>query len=163
MVTTKLRHYPFLLTSFRLAHRSRIALGVAASVFCAVAWASGESVEPGTYEIIARTAMPHLEENLRYATTRERRCLRGHELSSVFPILHHPSLAGCKLDDESRRGNTIRYLLVCASPQVATGVARLDARPGRVAGILQIKMGGKNMTFAQRIEAVRQGECDPTP
>src|SRR2546429_3745759 len=91
MVTTKLRHHPFLLTSFRLAHRSRIALGVAASVFCAVAWASGESVEPGTYEIIARTAMPHLEENLRYATTRERRCLRGHELSSVFPILHHRS------------------------------------------------------------------------
>jgi len=106
--------------------------------------------------------MPHLEENLRYATTRERRCLRGHELSSVFPILHHPSLVGFKLDDDSRRGNTIRYHLVCASPQVATGVARLVADPGRVVGILEIKMGGKNMTFAQRIEAVRQGECEPT-
>ncbi len=136
---------------------------MAASWLCTAAWALDEAVQPGTYEITVQIVMPHLEENLRYATTRERRCLRGHELSSVFPILHHPSLAGCKLDDESRRGNTIRYLLVCASPQVATGVARLDARPGRVAGILQIKMGGKNMTFAQRIEAVRQGECDPTP
>lgn len=107
--------------------------------------------------------MPNLEENLRYTATRERRCLRNHELAAVFPILRHPSLAGCKLGDESRRGDTIRYLLVCASPQVATGVARLDAGAGRVAGILEIKMGGKNMTFTQRIEAVRQGECDLTP
>ena len=136
-------------------------LRVAASLLCTVAWASGEAVEAGTYEITAEIAMPHLEENLRYATTREHRCLRGDELSSVFPILRHQSLEGCKLGDESQRGNTIRYLLVCASPQVATGVARLDAGPGRVAGVLEIKMGGKNMTFAQRIEAVRQGECEP--
>ena len=136
-------------------------LSVAASLLWTVAWASGEAVEAGSYEITAEIAMPHLEENLRYATTRERRCLHGRELASVFPILHHQSLEGCKLGDESRRGDTIRYLLVCASPQVATGVARLDADPGRVAGVLEIKMGGKNMTFAQRVEAVRQGECEP--
>jgi hypothetical protein len=28
---------------------------------------------------------------------------------------------------------------------------------------LQIKMGGKNMTFSQRIEAKRQGDCDSPP
>jgi hypothetical protein len=107
--------------------------------------------------------MPHLEENLRYATTRERRCLRSHELPWVFPVLHHESLEGCKLGDESQRGGTIRYLLVCQSPQVATGIARLNAAPGRITGILEIKMGGKNMTFSQRIEATRQGECEPAP
>ena len=105
--------------------------------------------------------MPHLEENLRYATTRERRCLRGDEPSAAFPILQHPSLEGCRLDSGRRRGDTTRYRLVCASPQVATGSARLEAGPGRFAGVLEIKMGGKNMTFAQRIEAVRQGECEP--
>ena len=133
---------------------------VAASLLCTVAWASGEAVEPGTYEIITQTAMPHLEENLRYATTRERRCLRSDELPTIFPILQHPSLEGCNLNSERRRGGTIRYRLVCASPQVATGTARLDAGRGRVAGVLEIKMGGKNMTFAQRIAAVRQGECE---
>ena len=105
--------------------------------------------------------MPHLEESLRYATTRERRCLRGDELASIFPILQHPSLEGCKLGGERRRGGTIRYRLVCASPQVASGAARLDEGPGRIAGTLEIKMGGKNMTFAQRVEAVRQGACEP--
>ncbi len=32
------------------------------------------------YEIVTETAMPHLEENLRYATTREQRCLQESEL-----------------------------------------------------------------------------------
>lgn len=107
--------------------------------------------------------MPNLEENLRYATARERRCLRAHEISSVFPVLRHPSLEGCKLAEESRHGDAIRYVLVCASPEVATGAARLDGGPDRVAGVLEVKMGGKNMTFTQRIEAVRRGECEPAP
>jgi uncharacterized protein DUF3617 len=134
-------------------------LAAAASLLCAALWASDEALVPGTYEITARTVMPHLEENLRYATTRERRCLRGEELASVFPILRHHSLEGCKLGAETRSGGTIRYVLACASPQVATGAARLDAAPDRIIGNLEIKMGGKNMTFSQRIDAVRHGDC----
>ena len=97
--------------------------------------------------------MPHLEENLRYATTREQRCLQLDDLDSLFPILRHPALEGCHLND--------RYRLVCANPQVASGTARLDAAGGRIAGILDVKMGGKNMTFSQRVEAVRQRDCEP--
>ena len=134
-------------------------LAAAASLLCAAAWASGEAVAPGTYAITAQTVMPNLEENLRYATTRERRCLSGRDLAYVFPILRHHSLEGCKLVDESRRGSAIRYVLACANAQVATGAARLDAAPGRITGSLEIKMGGKNMTFSQRIEALRQGDC----
>ena len=133
----------------------------AASLLCAAAWASGEAVAPGTYDITAQTVMPNLEENLRYATSRERRCLSGRDLASVFPLLRHYSLEGCKLVDESRRGGTIRYVLACASPQVATGAAHLDAAPGRFTGSLEVKMGGKNMTFSERIDAVRHGDCAP--
>jgi len=117
----------------------------------AAAWASGEAPRPGIYDITARTQMPHLEENLRYATVRERRCLQAHDLATLFPILRHPSLKGCKLG--------IDYALTCASPQVATGSARLDTAPGRISGNLEIKMGGKNMTFSEHIDAVRQGDC----
>lgn len=138
---------------------ARAALGAAGALLCGLAWTAGEG-SPGRYEITARTVMPHLEENLRYATTRELRCLRSDEPSALFPILRHPSLAGCTLGDPSRRGSTVRYSLACASPQVATGSARLDEAPQRITGTLQIKMGGKNMSFAQRIEALRQGECE---
>lgn len=129
-------------------------------LLCAAASASAAAIEPGRYEIVARTEMPHLEESLRYATTRERRCLRRDEPSAVFPILQHPSLEGCALGVARRRGDTVRYSLDCASAEVATGSARLDESPGRIAGVLEVKMGGKNMTFAQRIEAVRQGPCE---
>ncbi len=133
---------------------------MAADLLCSAVWASDEAVRPGTYDITAQTVMPHLEENLRYATTRERRCLRSHDLPSVFPILRHQSLEGCELGDASRHGDTIRYLLVCKNPHVATGAARLDAGPGRITGILEVKMGGKNMTFSQRVDAARQGNCE---
>jgi hypothetical protein len=105
--------------------------------------------------------MPHLEENLRYATTREQRCLQLDEFAALFPILRHPSLEGCHLDDERRHGSSVRYRLVCASPQVASGTARLESAGERIAGILEVRMGGKNMTFSQRSEAVRQGDCMP--
>jgi Protein of unknown function (DUF3617) len=143
-------------TAGRFAARS-----IAASLLCSAACATGYAGPPGLYEITARTVMPHLEENLRYATTREQRCLRLEELAALFPILRHPSLEGCRLDEERRRGSSIRYRLVCASPQVASGTARLDVAGERIAGILEVKMGGKNMTFSQRIEAVRQRDCEP--
>jgi hypothetical protein len=119
-------------------------------VLCSIAWASSLALESGAYDITASTEMPHLEENLRYATVRERRCVR--EPGSLFPILQHPSLEGCRLAGA---------LLVCTSPDVATGSVRLDEAPGRLRAVLEIKMGGKNMTFAQRVEAVRLGECEP--
>jgi hypothetical protein len=134
---------------------------VAAALLCSAAWASDVAVEPGSYEITAQTVMPHLEENLRYATTRERRCVRDDELAAIFPVLHHESLAGCKLGGERRRSGTITYDLVCENPQVATGTARVDAAAGRIAGVLEVKMGGKNMTFSQRIDGTRRGGCEP--
>lgn len=134
---------------------------IAASLLCSAACATSYAGAPGFYEITAQTVMPHLEENLRYATTREQRCLQPDEHAALFPILRHPSLEGCRLGDELRRGSSVRYRLVCASPQVASGTARLDAAGERIAGVLEIKMGGKNMTFSQRIEAVRQRDCEP--
>jgi hypothetical protein len=122
------------------------------AMLCGVAWTNAQAAESGVYDITARTEMPHLEENLRYATTRERRCLRVDDVASLFPVLHHPSLEGCRVVGE---------LLVCSSREVATGTVRMEHAPGRVSGVLEVKMGGKNMTFAQRVEAIRRGACEP--
>jgi hypothetical protein len=122
------------------------------AMLCCNALGTAHGVEPGAYDVTASIEMPHLEENLRYATTRERRCLRADDLAPLFPILQHPSLEGCRLAGD---------LLACASPEVATGAVRLEHARGRVSGVLEVKMGGKNMTFAQRVEAVRRGPCEP--
>ena len=121
------------------------------ALLCSNALGAAPVVEPGAYEVTASIEMPHLEENLRYATTRELRCVHTDEFASFFPILLHPSLDGCRLAGG---------LLVCARPEVASGAVRLEHAPGRVSGVLEVKMGGKNMTFTQRVEALRRGPCD---
>ncbi|MGH8751231.1 MAG: hypothetical protein ACREUV_05960, partial [Burkholderiales bacterium] len=87
---------------------------------------AAETMPSGLYEVTTEIAMPHLEENLRYTTTREKRCLSHQELSTAFPILNHESLKGCRLDNESRLENTVSYLLVCEGGHGTTGTALWD-------------------------------------
>ena len=103
--------------------------------------------------------MPNLEENLRYAITHEKRCLSQQELTSAFPILSHESLRGCKLDKESRHDDTVSYLLICEGGHGTTGTARWYLGAGQIRGTLDVKFGGKNMTFYQRITVKSLGEC----
>jgi len=120
---------------------------------------ASEMFSPGLYEITTETAMPHLEENLRYAITHERRCLRDQQLSSAFPILNHESLKGCKLENESRVQGSVTYLLICDNGHGTTGAAQWHLYANPIRGTLNVKLGGKNMTFFQRIVAKPLGEC----
>jgi len=120
---------------------------------------ASESMPPGLYEVTSETVMPHLEENLRYATTREKRCLSHQELSFAFPILSHVSLKGCKLDNEYRLEDAVSYLLECEGGHGTTGTARWYLGADQIRGTLEVKLGGKNMTFQQRITAKPLGAC----
>jgi hypothetical protein len=111
------------------------------------------------YEVVTVTGMPHLEENLRYTVTREKRCLTDEDLSSAFPILAHASLAGCALRPESREGETISYRLVCEGGRETTGSATWRLAERALHGTLHVKLSGKNMTFFQRVTATALGEC----
>src|ERR1044072_7823863 len=84
------------------------------------AWAA-ETSPPHLYEIITETAMPHLEENLRYATTREQRCLEEGELWTAFPMLQYSALKDCRLEQESREEDAVSYSLVCEGGRGTTG------------------------------------------
>jgi Protein of unknown function (DUF3617). len=122
----------------------------------------GETTSPQLYEIITETAMPHLEENLRYATTREQRCLEQNELRSAFSILQYAALKDCRLHEESRQEEGVSYALVCTGGHGTTGHATWQLGPTQSTGTLTVKMGGKNMTFSQRVTARVLGACSPT-
>jgi hypothetical protein len=111
------------------------------------------------YEITTETGLPHLEENLRYAVERTERCLTRTDLGSVFPILQHPSLAGCKLQAQSQDEETLIYVLVCESSAATTGTATWRIGEHVIRGTLDVKLGGKNMTFFQRVTGTLLGEC----
>ena len=95
----------------------------------------------------------------RDATTREKRCLDHQELSPAFPILNDPSLKGCKLDKESRHEDTVSYPLVCEGGHGTTGTAIWYLGADQIRGTLDVRLGGKNMTFYQRITAQPMGKC----
>jgi len=111
------------------------------------------------YEVVTETTMPHLEENLRYATTREQRCLEETELWTAFPVLQYSALKDCRLDPESRREDAVSYALVCEGGHGTTGRATWRIERTQSVGTLNVKLGGKNMTFYQRVTAKPLGAC----
>jgi hypothetical protein len=111
------------------------------------------------FEITTETGMPHLEENLRYATTREEKCLSEDELFVRFPVLDHVALRDCKLDPESRVAQQASYLLKCSGGHGTTGGAVWRLSEHQFRGRLDVKLGGKNMTFYQTVTALPLGDC----
>jgi hypothetical protein len=124
---------------------------------------AAETFPSGFYQVTTETTMPHLDENLRYATMRERRCLNDQKLSSAFPIMAHNALAGCTLDHENREGEMISYVLSCGGGHGTTGAARWQLGTGEIRGTLDVRLGGKNMTFSQRVTARPLHECESGP
>jgi hypothetical protein len=120
---------------------------------------ASETMAARLYEITTETGMPHLEENLRYTSTWARVCLRHQALAVAFPILQHPALRGCSLQNEAHRGAVVSYTLACTGGHGTTGEATWQVEERRIRGTLNIKLGGKNMTFYQRVTALPVGSC----
>ena len=118
-----------------------------------------DAAAPQLYELTTETSMPHLEENLRYANTTRRQCLAMSQLTTAFPILQHPALEACKLENERLLPQSLSYQLVCTGGHGTTGSAIWHLGEHRIRGTLDVKLGGKNMTFFQRITAIPLGKC----
>lgn len=129
-------------------------------VSCLSAFSSPLVVNPGVYEITTETLLPHLEENLRYATTRQKQCLGTQGASNLFPILRQKAFADCDLIGGQTVNERSNYTLVCRNPEAATGYAQFAISPFRISGVLDLKMGGKNMTLSQIISGPRLGACE---
>jgi hypothetical protein len=136
------------------------AVALAACFAAAGAGAAPLPIAPGAYDVTVETVLPHLEENLRYATTRQTRCIGAQDATTLFPLLHHEAFAGCMLTGGRSHGDDLEYDLTCRNPQAATGTARVSAGRDALHAVLDVKMGGKNMTLSQRISAPRVGACE---
>ena len=113
----------------------------------------------GEYDLTIETVLPHLEEALRYATIRTHRCLRQPDATSMFPLLRHQAFAGCSLVPDESAGDALRFILQCKNPQAASGSAAFEVGAAYVSALLDVKMGGKNMTLSQRLYGPRVGSC----
>jgi hypothetical protein len=123
-----------------------------------VATAAPVPVPSGEYELTVQTGLPHLEEALRYATTRSRECLHEPVATDLFPLLLHRALTGCVLVPDAESADA-RFKLQCENPEAATGTAVFDIAASGFSAVLELKMGGKNMTVWQRVSGGRIGSC----
>jgi hypothetical protein len=114
---------------------------------------------PRLYEVTTETSMPHLEENLRYTMTREKRCIGPNDLASAFPVLTHSALKGCTLGDETRQDDTVTFLMSCEGGHGTTGSATWRISEHKISGQLNVRLGGKNLTFYQRVTGKPLGAC----
>jgi len=130
------------------------------SITCHLAHASTITVSPGVYAVTTETSLPNLNESLRYATTTTNQCLHEQEASSLFPILSQVSFVGCNLVGNQSDTEHSDFDLVCNNSQAATGTARFIISASTFRASLDVKMGGKNMKFSQRISARRIGPCN---
>jgi hypothetical protein len=145
------------MTSLRAAIALAL-LGLAAGV----ATAPAHGAPPAgarLYELVTETGMPHLEENLRYAVRTERVCLDAADLSTAFWMLREVSLQDCRLQKAQQDDDSAAYLLRCDGGRGTSGGARWQLEPQRLSGTLDVRLGGKNMTFYQRIQARPLGDC----
>ena len=129
------------------------------AVFLTLHVRAAEFLPPRLYEVTIETGMPHLEENLRYTTTHQRSCISAKELAVEFPILKHPTLAGCSLGGEARQDHIVKFALSCDAAHGTTGTAVWHIDNQRIHGRLDVKLGGKNMTFSQTVTARVIGSC----
>ena len=105
------------------------------------------------------TGMPHLDENLRYAVVTQQRCLDPQDLSGVFWMLGDVSLQDCKLVKVLDEPPRAVYALRCSGGHGTSGEAHWELAPSLLSGVLNVRLGGKNMTFYQRITARLVGAC----
>jgi len=131
------------------------------SMLCCAPVASAQPFAPRLYEVATETGLPHLEENLRYATTHSKLCIGRAQLATAFPILQQEALKGCKLDRERSAASSVHLLLSCAVGNSTTGSAEWQVDEFGIRGTLNVKLGGKNMTFYQRISGRPIGDCAP--
>ena len=134
-----------------------------ASLFAAVTWAAHAAapvaVPSGEYDLTTETVLPHLEEALRYATTRGNQCLRTVDATAMFPLLRHQAFTGCALVPDAKAADGLHFTLACANREAASGSAVFDVDAARLNAVLDLKMGGKNMTLSQRLHGPRLGAC----
>jgi hypothetical protein len=117
------------------------------------------AVPAGEYDLTTETVLPHLEEALRYATTREHQCLRAADATALFPLLRHQAFTGCALVPDGDAIDGLHFTLSCANREAASGSAVFDVDAAQVTAVLNLKMGGKNMTLSQRLHGPRLGPC----
>jgi len=120
--------------------------------------AAERDIVAGHYAIESQMVLPHMEA-MRRTSKHADVCIEKDDAAKLFPSFQHLGLRGCTLKRQQGDTEGIDFTLHCPGVNGAHGSARLTFPVDHIKGELSAKLGGKNMTFFQYIDARREGVC----
>jgi hypothetical protein len=136
---------------------------LSAAVFMAsqnVASAGPAILPNGSYQIVSRLELPHVERWAVDQTTKV--CLSGAPQSGSIPIpvlSASSQFAICTATNLEMTGSSIEYDIVCPGRASAKAQASYTLKPDGFSGRVFMIMAAKNMTMTEVVRARRLGEC----
>jgi Protein of unknown function (DUF3617) len=125
-------------------------------------WSEGRLPQGGSYELITRLELPHLERWAVDKTTIV--CLPNVRSGNALPIpvvsANNP-FAKCSAVNLTADSPKLEYDIVCPGRGAAKGHATYILSTETFSGRVAMVMGGKNMTMTEVQRARRIGECGP--
>ncbi len=116
------------------------------------------ALEPGRYEVDVRLELPHVE-NAGAGKTAVL-CVSGPDGTHGLKVLSDNNpLASCPASDVQESDDALRFRIVCPGGNAATASAVYRTSANAFAGVITMKMGGKNMTMTERQQGRRVGDC----
>jgi Protein of unknown function (DUF3617) len=124
--------------------------------------ASPLSPPSGSYELIARLELPHLERwGVDKTTTICLSNSRGPDEIPVPVVSANNPFAKCSAANFIADGSKLEYDIVCPERGSARGHAVYKISSDGFSGHIAMVMGAKNMTMTEVQHARRVGECSP--
>lgn len=141
-----------------------IAFALAPAMVMVVAARAGDvpALQPGEYQVRVSIELPHVEDTgaSKVATI----CVPesdSHPTWGLVVLGDNNPLARCPASNVRRDGNTLTFDIICRGGNQATASARYTVAAQRFAGVIAMKMGGKNMTMIEHQTGHRVGSCKP--
>lgn len=133
---------------------------VMVAAFPVPAYAAADSLPiPGQYRVEVRIALPNLQNNAPPMIAEP--CITAADLESgqAFSLLSDNPLRRCEMLDYEIGFGAAAYRIVCAGPNRGSAVANFKTTNNSFRGLINMNMGGKNMTMSETQDGKRIGEC----
>jgi hypothetical protein len=130
-----------------------------AALATAAAAAGEPALAPGLYQIEVRIALPNVQDVA--APMVFTRCISVPDVQSgrAFALLSDNPLKACDLVDYRVTDARAMYRIACPGPNKGSAVGMFELAPSAYRGVIDMNMGGKNMTMSETQVGRRTGDC----
>ena len=145
------------------AVRRLLVLAMSAGMALPILAAEAKGLNPGTYEVTIKLALPHLENMA--ASKVASICVTDTAADGTHGLVvlsENNPLGKCPASNAHEDGDTLTFDIKCPGGNAAIATATYTLLGDRFNARITMKMGGKNMTMTETQTGHRTGDCPAT-